>query len=171
MIDKPLGPVVSSSHLADGPLPELSELEFGMTIASNAFQRWTMRAMGAAGQPDLSALEVQVLHSVHHRERAKTLADICLVLNMEDTYTVNYAIKKLVKAGLVVIGKQGKEKTVAASETGAQACERYREVREQLLLQAVSELGIDPKQISRLSGLLRMMSGQYDQAARAAAAV
>ncbi|MBV1864205.1 MAG: winged helix DNA-binding protein [Rhodobacteraceae bacterium] len=171
MKNRPLGPVVSSSHLAHGPLPELSELEFGMTIASNAFQRWTVRAMAAAGQPDLSSLEVQVLHSVHHRERAKTLADICLVLNMEDTYTVNYAIKKLARAGLVVVGKQGKEKTVAASEKGAQACERYREVREQLLLQTVSELGIDPEQISRLSGLLRLMSGHYDQAARAAAAV
>jgi len=152
-------------------LPELSELEFAMTIASNAFQRWSVRAMAAAGQPDLSPLEVQVLHSVHHRERAKTLADICLVLNMEDTYTVNYAIKKLVKAGLVVVGKQGKEKTVMASAAGAKACERYREVREQLLLQAVGELRIDPAQISKLSGLLRLMSGHYDQAARAAAAV
>ena len=171
MTNKPLGPIVSASHLAHGPLPELSELEFAMTIAGNAFGRWTVRAMSAADQPDLSALEVQILHSVHHRKKAKTLADICLVLNMEDTYTVNYAIKKLVKAGLVLVGKQGKEKTVAASESGAQACERYREVREQLLLQAVSELGIDPEQISRLSGLLRLMSGHYDQAARAAAAV
>jgi len=142
-----------------------------MTIASNAFERWMVRAMAAAGQADLSALEVQILHSVHHRKRAKTLADICLMLNMEDTYTVNYAIKKLVKSGLVIVGKQGKEKTVAASATGATACARYKEVREQLLLQAVSELGIDPAQISRLSGLLRLMSGHYDQAARAAAAV
>ncbi len=170
MTHAPLGPVVSSAHLADGPLPELSELEFGMTIASNAFARWTVRAMAAAGFADLSPLEVQVLHSVHHRKRAKTLADICLVLNIEDTHTVNYAIKKLVAAGLVVVGKQGKEKTVATSAKGARACVRYREVREQLLLQTVSDLGLDPEQISRLAGLLRLMSGHYDQAARAAAA-
>jgi len=156
--------------LADGTLPELSELEFGMTIASNAFARWSVRAMAAAGHPDLSPLEVQVLHSVHHRKRVKTLADICLVLNIEDTYTVNYAIKKLGAADLVTVGKQGKEKTVMASAKGARACDRYREVREQLLLQAVNELGIEPELISRLAGLLRLMSGYYDQAARAAAA-
>lgn len=170
MTKAPLGPVVSSAHLAAGPLPELSELEFGMTIAGNAFARWTVRAMAAAGFPDLSPLEVQVLHSVHHRKRAKTLADICLVLNIEDTYTVNYAIKKLARAGLVTLGKQGKEKTVATSPEGARACVRYCEVREQLLLQTVSALGIDPEQISRMAALLRLMSGHYDQAARAAAA-
>ncbi|PLS23022.1 winged helix DNA-binding protein [Neptunicoccus cionae] len=165
-----LGPVVSSAHLAQGSFPELSELEFGLTIASNAFQRWTVRGMAAAGTPDLSPLEVQVLHSVHHRDRPKTLADICLVLNIEDTHTVNYAIKKLAKAGLVRSGRQGKEKTVEATETGAEACRQYAETREKLLLTALQDLGIEPDQISRLAALLRLMSGHYDQAARAAAA-
>jgi predicted MarR family transcription regulator len=163
-----LGPVVSSAHLADGSFPQISEFEYGLTLANNAFQRWMMRAMAASGHPDMSALEVQVMHSVHHRGRAKTLADLCLVLGIEDTHTVNYAIKKLAKAGLVREGRQGKEKTVTATEAGAAACERYREIREALLLRAVNELGFEPDQISRLSTLLRLMSGQYDQAARAA---
>lgn len=163
-----LGPVVSSAHLAQGRFPELSEFEFGMIIAGNAFHRWTVRAMAAAGHPDMSALEVLVLHTVHHRDRPKTLADICLVLNVEDTHTVNYAVSKLAKAGLVSVGRQGKEKSVAATEAGAAACIRYRDIREGLLLSAVDELGVSPEQVSRLSGLLRLMSGQYDQAARAA---
>ena len=113
-----LGPVVSSAHLATGRFPEMSEFEFGMIIAGNAFQRWTVRAMAAAGHPDMSALEVLVLHTVHHRDRPKTLADICLVLNVEDTHTVNYAVNKLAKAGLVNVGKQGKEKAVSATQAG-----------------------------------------------------
>ena len=105
----PLGPVVSSSHLAEGSFAEVSELEFGLTLAGNAFHRWIVRAMALAGYPELSPLEVLVLHSVHHRERAKTLADLCLVLNIEDTHVVNYAVRKLTKAGLVEQGRQGKE--------------------------------------------------------------
>ena len=163
-----IGPVVSSSHLADGPCPEISELEYGLTLANNAFHRWVVRAMAASGHPELSALEVLILHIVFHRDRPKTLADICLVLNIEDTHTVNYAIRKLAKAGLVVEGRQGKEKNVAATETGAEACTRYREIREGLLLNTITEMGVEPEQISRLSALLRLMSGQYDQAARAA---
>jgi predicted MarR family transcription regulator len=168
MTKNALGPVVSSAHLADGSFPEVSELEFGLILASNAFHRWVVRAMTAAGQPELSALEVLVLHTVRHRDRPKTLAGICLVLNVEDTHTVNYAVKKLERAGLVKTGRQGKEKTVQATDAGRDACARYREIRERLLLDAVLDRGLDPAVVSQVAGILRMMSGQYDQAARAA---
>ena len=163
-----LGPVVSSAHLASGSFAEISELEYGLTLAGNAFHPWMVRAIAMAGYPELGALDVLVLHSVYHRSRPKKLADICLVLNVEDTHTVNYAIKKLIKAGLVKDGRQGKEKTVSTTEKGAQACERYKEIREGLLMRAVGELGLEPEQVSRAATLLRLMSGQYDQAARAA---
>lgn len=169
MSNAPIGPVVSSAHLAEGLLPEMSELEFGLIVASHAFQRWMVRAIAASGYPDLSALDVLVLHTVRHRDRPKKLADICLVLNVEDTHTVNYAIKKLTRAGLVKEGRQGKEKSVEATQAGAEACETYRRIRESLLLDPICELGIEPKQLSHVSALLRLLSGQYDQAARAAA--
>ncbi|MDW4498960.1 winged helix DNA-binding protein [Sulfitobacter sp. D35] len=168
MSDSYLGPVVSSAHLASGSFAELSELEFGLTLANNAFHRWMVRAIAMAGHPELGALDVLVLHSVYHRSRPKKLADICLVLNIEDTHTVNYAVKKLVKSGLVTDGRQGKEKTVTATKAGAEVCETYKEIREGLLMRAVGELGLEPEQVSRAASLLRLMSGQYDQAARAA---
>lgn len=168
MSDSYLGPVVSSAHLASGSFAEISELEFGLTLANNAFHRWMVRAIAMAGHPELGALDVLVLHSVYHRSRPKKLADICLVLNIEDTHTVNYAIKKLVKAGLVRDGRQGKEKTVGVTDAGAAICEKYKEIREGLLMRAVGELGLEPEQVSRAASLLRLMSGQYDQAARAA---
>jgi predicted MarR family transcription regulator len=168
MSAKYLGPVVSSAHLASGSYAEISELEYGLTLAGNAFHRWMVRAIAMAGYPELGALDVLVLHSVYHRSRPKKLADICLVLNVEDTHTVNYAIKKLIKAGLVKDGRQGKEKIVDTTEKGAEVCERYKEIREGLLMRAVGELGLEPEQVSRAASLLRLMSGQYDQAARAA---
>lgn len=139
-----------------------------MILASHGFQRWMVRAMAAAGMADMSPLEVLVLHTVRHRERPKKLADICHVLNIEDTHTVNYAVKKLIRAGLAKDGRLGKEKTVEATKEGIALCNSYREIREQLLLKAVGELGIEPAQMSKLSALMRLMSGQYDQSARAA---
>ena len=56
--------IVSSRHLAEGEGWELSELEFGLIIASNAFSRWMTRCMAAAGQPDLNPLEILILHNV-----------------------------------------------------------------------------------------------------------
>ena len=83
-------------------------------------------------------------------------------------FTVNYAVKKLIRAGLAEDGRAGKEKTVAATPEGEALCERYRQVRERLLLRAIGELGIEPEQLSKLSALMRLMAGQYDQSARAA---
>ena len=84
----PLGPIVSSAHLVAEGAAQLSEFEFGLTLANNAFHRWIVRGMAAAGYPDLGAVDVLIVHTVNHRDRAKKLADICLVLNIEDTHVV-----------------------------------------------------------------------------------
>ncbi len=127
-----IGPIVSSSQLADGAMPAMSEMEFALIVASNAFSRWMVRCMDAAGLSGLAYLEVQVLHSANHRDREKTLGDLCTMLNIEDTHLVTYAIKKLVGLGLVTTGKRGKEKTVLITARGREACRQYKAVREAL---------------------------------------
>ena len=166
-----VGPVVSSAHLARSALPALSEVEFALTMANHAFQRWIVRCMAAAGGQAMSPLEVLIVHLVNHRERPKSLADICLVLNIEDTHLANYAIKKLVEHGLVAAGRTGKEKTIAITDKGAKLCGRYREVREALVVRAAQQLGHDPAEMSQLAAMLRALSGAYDQAARGAASL
>ena len=167
----PLGPIVSSAHLASGSSPALSELEFGMILAFHAFERWMVRCMAAAGQPGLGPLDVLVLHAVNHRDRPKTLADLCLVLNVEDTHLVTYAVRKLEKAGLVRSGRKGKEKTVSITPKGARACARYGEIREELLVRTIRDLGLSEEALSDTARSLRILSGHYGQAARAAAAL
>ena len=166
-----VGPVVASAHLAASSLPALSEVEFALTMVGHAYHRWIVRAARAAGGPALSPLEVLILHRVHHRGDAKTLADLCLVLNIEDTHLASYAVRKLTGHGLVCPGRRGKEKTVAVTPAGAALCERYGRVREALLLEGAAEMGVRPAELSRLAALMRRLSGGYDQAARAAAAL
>ncbi len=160
------GGIVSSSHLVSPRSVELSEFEFGLIVAWNAFSRWAVRCMGAAGLPDLTITDVLVLHHVNHRARNKKLADICFVLNYEDTHVVAYALKKLVAAGLVSATKQGKEVFYTPTAEGEDFVRRYRAVRERCLVESLdTELNAD---IGELARLLRTMSGMYDQAARAA---
>jgi predicted MarR family transcription regulator len=166
-----LGPIVSSGHLAAGAMPALSEFEFALSMTVHAFQRWILRGMTAAGLPDLTPLDVLVLHNVNHRGKAKRLADICLVLNIEDTHLVNYSLKKLERLKLLKSGRKGKEKTVAVTPAGEEACRRYAQIREQLLVKSVLATGIDPTRLSEIAAAMRSLSGQYDQAARAAASL
>jgi predicted MarR family transcription regulator len=169
--DSKLGPIVSSAHLASGAMPALSELEFGMILLGHAFERWMVRCMAAAGVPDLSPLDVLVVHTIAHRGRAKRLADICLVLNIEDTHLVTYAVKKLEALGLIVSGRRGSEKTVALTPKGEGVIQRYRRIREALLVAPVKGAGADEAKLSEIAGLMRALSGHYDQAARAAASL
>jgi predicted MarR family transcription regulator len=160
------GGIVSSSHLVSPKSVELSEFEFGLIVAWNAFSRWAVRCMAAAGCPDLTITDVLLLHHINHRARNKKLADICFVLNYEDTHVVAYSLKKLVAAGLAQAEKTGKEVFYSPTAEGEAFVQQYRAVREECLVKSLdTELNAD---IGELARLLRTMSGMYDQAARAA---
>ncbi|HZV93548.1 MAG TPA: winged helix DNA-binding protein [Caldimonas sp.] len=158
--------IVSSSHLVSPRSVELSELEFGLIIAWNAFSRWAMRCMAAAGCAELTITDVLVLHHVCHRARNKKLGDICFVLNIEDTHVVAYSLKKLLSAGLARGDKSGKEVFYSPTPAGETAVTKYREVREACLIANLD--GDRNADIGEAARLLRTMSGLYDQAARAA---
>ncbi|MDC0612516.1 winged helix DNA-binding protein [Vibrio sp.] len=163
--------IVSASHLVSERSAELSEFEFGVTILSNAFDRWMVRCMRAAGVKDMTSLEIQILHHVAHRSTKKRLSDICFVLNIEDTHIVSYALKKLLKLGLVDSEKSGKEVLFKSTKDGINLCKKYREVREQCLIEILVETGIKNESIGDTAQLLRMLAGVYDQAARASASL
>ena len=163
--------IVSSEHLAKGKGWQLSEVEFGLIVAYNGFARWVNRCMAAAGKPDLSTLEILILHNITHRGRPKRLADVCFMLNIEDTHTVNYAVKKLKRHGLVEGHRQGKEMFWQATEAGVALCRKYREVREKCLIEGLGLLDDESADLHQIATTLRALSGLYDQAARAASSL
>jgi predicted MarR family transcription regulator len=130
-------PIVSSAHLVSPRSAEMSEFEFGLIVSGNAFHRWITHCMSAAGLKDLTPLDVLVLHHVTHRARNKRLSDICFIMNVEDTHLINYSLKKLQGLGVVASSKAGKEVTYAATEQGCTFVERYREIRERCLIDAL----------------------------------
>jgi len=142
-----------------------------VVVANNAFHRWMIHCMAACDMKELGTMDILVLHNANHRERAKRLADICFTLNIEDSHTVAYALRKLVKLGLLNGERRGKETFYTASEAGKDLCLRYREVREQCLIEALGGAGTSNEEIGELARLLRSLAGVYDQAARAAASL
>lgn len=164
-------PIVSSAHLMSPHSSEMSEFEFGLIVAGNAFHRWVTHCMSAAGLKDLTPLDVLVLHHVTHRARNKRLSDICFIMNVEDTHLINYSLKKLQNLGVVEASKSGKEVTYSSTDTGRGFVQRYREIRESCLIDALNADDSLNRDIGELARLLRVLSGMYDQAARAAASL
>ncbi|MCV6825115.1 MULTISPECIES: winged helix DNA-binding protein [Halocynthiibacter] len=164
-------PIVSSRHLAEGEGRASSEYEFGLIVAYNAFTRWIQRCMAAAGFPELSATEILVLHNTNHRDRKKRLTDIAFLLNIEDTHTITYALRKLVKLELLTTEKRGKEVFYATSEAGQQACAAYRDIRNQCLVDGLNHTGLSDDDLAEMAKALRLLSGHYDQASRSASSL
>ena len=170
--------IVSSSHLVSEKAAELSEVEYGLIVGWNAFGKWMVKAMATAvadagimvtGGTDLAVLDILCLHSVNHRERPKKLADICFKLNVEDSHTVNYALKKLIKMKLVSSEKHGKEVFYATTASGVDLCLKYRAVRESCLVDGFVDFdGGKKAELGEVARQLRILSGLYDQAARSA---
>lgn len=164
--------ITSSKHLAstDETRP-LSELEFALTTLNNAFTKWIVRCASAACPYELNAIEILTLHNIHQRESQPRRIDICFMLNIEDTHTVNYALKKLVKHNLISGTKRGKEVFYQTTKEGSKVCEGYKEIRQACLINGLGELGHNTDKLSEIATTMRTLSGLYDQAARSAAAM
>lgn len=161
--------IVTSAHLASEATGGLSEFEFGINIAFNSFSRWIVQCMRAAGQMDLSALDIQVLHLVNHRDRAKRVADLCIMLNIDDTHIVTYSLKKLHKMDLIESIREGNEKLFRTTIQGSDLCMEYRNVRSRVLIESLNSLNESDVDLRAVAKILRTLSGFYDQAARSAA--
>jgi predicted MarR family transcription regulator len=160
---------VTSSHLA-ASYPELSGFEFGLIVAWHAFERWMLRCMAAAtgGKRELAAVDVLVLHHVHHRLSPKRIADLCFVLNIEDAHVVSYSLKKLAAAGLVRGEKRGKEVFFSTTPSGAELCGRYKQVRDGCLVSGFTQGDEEAERLAGIAQFLRSQAGVYDQASRTA---
>lgn len=149
---------------------ELSEFEFALIILMFGFQRWVVHCMEAARYRGLGALDILVLHAVNHRARGRRLSEICMVLNVDDTHLVAYALKKLVASGLVKVNARGRERHYESTATGDEACMEYRRVRETILIPALSWLSGERNVVRDAGAFMRTMTAIYDQAGRFATA-
>jgi len=154
-----------------GKAEALTEIELGMVAAMHAFQRCIVRAMRDAGLQDLTVIDALILDQLQHRAHNKRLADICFILNIEDAHVASYSVRKLVRLGVAAGDKNGKEVTYAITPAGRQWLERYRDIREHRLLDALGTLRLHHAVLKELAQYLRKMSGLYDQAARAASSL
>jgi predicted MarR family transcription regulator len=75
------------------------------------------------------------------------------------------------KLGLLDSEKRGKEVFYRTSESGRELCERYRKVREECLLEPIQKGGMAGEDLREIASALRVLSGYYDQASRAASSL
>jgi len=129
-------------HLAeDGLGVAMTDLEFAVLRVFEAFGRWQSECLAAVSGARLTGPENVLLHVIAMKGRPKTIHDVMLLTNRQDTPNVQYGLRKLMKLGFVK--KEGSGRVgvfYRATDKGEKVCKDYASLRKKLLLRAVKDL-------------------------------
>jgi len=155
---------------ADALLPAekaLTGLEWSLWRLSAAFIRWQGACMTAVAGRPIGGQDTALLHVVAFRERAKGLSEIARLLGRTDTANIQYAIRKLVRLGLIapLAGRSRKDTLYRVTPEGEVLIAGYRALRRDLLVVLAEAAEAD---LPGLDARLLRLAGLYDGAARAA---
>ena len=93
-------------HLAeDSNGVAMTDLEYAILRVVEAFGRWQSECLTAVSGARITGPENVLLHVIGMKGRAKTIHDVMLLTNRQDTQNVQYGLRKLIKLGFVK--KQG----------------------------------------------------------------
>ena len=149
---------------------EATELEFALMRTFEGFGRWQSECL--AGVCDLAATgpENALLHIIRMNERPKSMKDLARLTNRDDVPNIQYSLRKLIGAGLVLrkgAGRSGGSYVV--TEKGQRVTDDFGALRRRLLLAEIAALPGFSARLAEASRTLNVLSGIYEQVARVAA--
>lgn len=145
----------------------LNGLEWSLWRLSAAFVRWQGECMSAVSGRPIGGHDTALLHVVGYQERPKGLSEIARLLGRSDTANIQYAIRKLVRLGLIapLAGRSRKDAAYRVTPEGEVLIREYRTLRRELLV-ALADATEDD--LAGLDARLVRLAGLYDGAAREA---
>jgi predicted MarR family transcription regulator len=109
----------------------LSDFEFGLERLAQAYYRWKAACLAAVCDVPLTGDDVAVLNLVRMGDEPKRLSEIGQLLNRVDVPNLQYATRKLVRAGLIETegSSSRKETRYRTTEKGHSVTEAYAALR------------------------------------------
>lgn len=148
----------------------LSEFEFRLERLAQAYYRWKASCLAAVCDVPLTGDDVAVLNVVRMGDEPKRLSEIGQLLNRVDVPNMQYATRKLVKAGLIETegSSSRKETRYRATEEGRSVTEAYAALRATTLPPMLEALEGWADKSAAAGSHLELVSSLYAQAAQVA---
>jgi predicted MarR family transcription regulator len=148
----------------------LTDFEFGLERLAQAYYRWKAACLAAVCDVPLTGDDVAVLNVVRMGDEPKRLSEIGQLLNRVDVPNLQYATRKLVRAGLIETegGSSRKETRYRATATGHSVTEAYAALRAATLPPMLEALDGWAAKSETTSVQLDLISSLYAQAAQIA---
>ena len=158
-------------HLAQsGPEVDTTELEFALMRTFEGFGRWQSECLASVSALAATGPENAMLHVIRMNDRPKTIKDLARLTNRDDVPNIQYSLRKLIGAGLVMrrgAGRSGVTYEVTAE--GRRVTDDYGALRRRLLIAAVEGVPGFAERLAEASRTLNLLSGIYEEVARVAA--
>ncbi|MFI0848479.1 winged helix DNA-binding protein [Mesorhizobium sp. IMUNJ 23232] len=169
--DPPKKMLDRSWHLARTPQEmDVAELEYALIRCFEAFGHWQAECLASVADFAASGPENALLHMIRMNDRPKSVRDLAHMANRQDVPNIQYSLRKLIKGGMVVRSGSGRSGvTYETTELGRAVCDRYADVRADLLIEPVARVPELAKRLQEAARTLDTMTGIYEQAARNAA--
>lgn len=151
----------------------LTEFEQALICGAEAFYRFAGGLLGPAARgQNLSGQDCVILQQLVAARAPRRVAELMRFANRDDSANVQYALRKLMRAGLVeqVRGASRRETAYAVTEEGARASARLVAQRRALLLEPLRRYGLAERDLPALTEALGLLTGLYDHGARTLAA-
>ncbi|MCU0828771.1 MAG: winged helix DNA-binding protein [Tabrizicola sp.] len=158
-------------HLAQGPAEvDTTELEFALMRTFEGFGRWQSECLASVCDLAATGPENALLHIIRMNDRPKSIKDLARLTNRDDVPNIQYSLRKLVGAGLVLRKGAGRSGvTYEVTEEGRRVTDDYGALRRRLLLQAVANVPGFSDRLADATRTLNLLSGIYEEISRVAA--
>ncbi len=148
----------------------LSDFEFRLERLAQAYYRWKAACLSAVCDVPLTGDDVAVLNVVRMGDEPKRLSEVGQLLNRVDVPNLQYATRKLVRAGLIETegSSSRKETRYRATATGHSVTEAYAALRGATLPPMLEAVEGWAAKSETASLHLDLISSLYAQAAQVA---
>ena len=156
-------------HLANDETEfKVTELEFALMRVLEAFGRWVAAANEMVGLSELKHAEHIILHVIRMQNRPKSGATIARLLNRDDLPNIQYSLRKLESAGLILKNKEAgtKNHTYSITKLGEKLTNEYSRLRSEILMRKFRSLTDFDERVEDATDLLSIITGIYEESAR-----
>jgi predicted MarR family transcription regulator len=148
----------------------LSDFEFRLERLAQAYYRWKAACLAAVCDVPLTGDDVAVLNVVRMGDEPKRLSEVGQLLNRVDVPNLQYATRKLVRAGLIETegSSSRKETRYRATEKGLAVTEAYAALRGTTMPPMLDALDGWAANLETTSVQMDLLASLYGQAAQVA---
>ena len=149
---------------------DTTELEFALMRTFEGFGRWQTECLASVCDLAATGPENALLHIIRMNERPKSIKDLARLTNRDDVPNIQYSLRKLIGAGLVLRKGSGRSGvTYEVTAEGRRVTDDYSALRRRLLLAAIANLPGFADRLAEATQTLNHLSGIYEEVARVAA--